>query len=361
MKKRSILVTGATGYIGRLLAHQLLGQGHKVTCMVRDQRKLDAELIRSTQVVEADVFDPQSLEKAMRGVEVAYYLIHSMGSKSGDFKNLDIEAAENFGKVAEKGRLQRIIYLGGLGSEDDDLSKHLQSRQDTGNYLRKYKTPVTEFRAGSIVGAGSLSFEMIRYLVERLPLLVCPRWVNGITQPIAVDDVLKYLTLCLETPESVGQTLEIGGKDKLSYLSMMQTYARVRGLKRFFINVPLLTPRLSALWLRFVTPLPSDIAKPIIRGIRAELFCRDERAKTMFDFQPTSYIEAVNKALTRDKKQLVKAGISHNILKSKEDKKRKMVVQIAEGAIIENWIRRSNKSANQLYESILNSGGENGW
>ena len=252
---KSILVTGASGYIGSRLIPTLIEKGYKIRCLVRDERKIsERSWFRKVEIFRGDVFETASLTKALEGVEVAYYLIHSM-SAGKDFHQQDLKAAGNFSDAAEKAGVKQMIYLGALGNPDSDLSDHLRSRQETGDKLRSSKVPVTEFRAAVIVGSGSLSFEIIRYLTERVPIMICPSWVYTRTQPIAVDDVIKYLATAAADQACFNQIIEIGGAEAITYREMMLGYARERGLKRLMIPVPVLTPRLSSYWVHFVTPV----------------------------------------------------------------------------------------------------------
>ena len=295
-----ILVSGATGYVGSRLIPRLVDSGHEVSCMVRDASRVDPRVAESTRNVVADVLQPESVAAAMQGIEVAYYLIHSMSASGGDFQERDRLAAHNFAVAGRQAGVNRIIYLGGLASETSQISAHLKSRQETGEALRRFGPPVTEFRAGIIVGNGSVSFELIRYLTERLPVMICPRWVITRTQPIAIDDVLDYLVAALQSPESTGQVIEIGGATIETYRSMMLTYARARRLRRWLLRVPVLTPRLSSYWLRLVTPLPTSIARPLIEGLRTEVVCRSTRGAELFPaIRPMSYDAAIEKTMTR--------------------------------------------------------------
>lgn len=294
-----ILITGATGYVGGQLLPRLVEAGHEVACMVRDVSRLDSSL-KGARIVEADALRPETLLPALQGIEVAYYLIHSMGGGQAGFEERDRQAAQNFASAATQAGVQRIIYLGGLSSQSSPVSLHLQSRQETGAVLRKFGPPVTEFRAGIIVGNGSMSFEIIRCLTERLPVMICPRWVMTRTQPIAIGDVLDYLAAALDAPGSIGQMVEIGGASIETYRSMMLTYAQIRGLKRWLLRVPVLTPRLSSYWLNLVTPFPAAITRPLIEGLKTEVVCTSDHAARLFpQIVPMGYRAAVELALSR--------------------------------------------------------------
>jgi uncharacterized protein YbjT (DUF2867 family) len=294
-----ILVSGATGYVGSRLVPRLLVEGHEVSCLVRRDSRVPLSFPEEVRLVRGDALQPETLAGAMQGIEVAYYLIHSMAA-TGDFKDNDRRAAQNFASAAKIAGVGRIVFLGALASESAEISSHLQSRHETGDTLRQYGPPVTEFRAGIIVGNGSVSFELIRYLTERLPVMICPRWVITRTQPIAIDDVLQYLVAAVETPASTGQVIEIGGASVETYRSMMLTYARARGLKRWLIRVPILTPRLSSYWLRLITPLPTSITRPLIEGLRTEVVCKSAKAAELFPgIRPEGYSKAIEKTLAR--------------------------------------------------------------
>jgi uncharacterized protein YbjT (DUF2867 family) len=293
-----ILVTGATGYIGGRLVPRLLEAGYRVRCLVRDAERLKGRAwTDKVDVVEGDALQPETLLPAMEGVSAAYYLIHSL-SDTDEFHERDMVVARNFAEAAKFANVKHIIYLGGLGDPEADLSEHLRSRQHTGDALREAGVPVTEFRAAIIVGSGSLSFEMIRYLTERLPIMICPRWVFTNIQPIAIDDVLKYMVSALSVPESAGRVIEIGGADVLTYGDMMLGYAKVRGLRRRLISVPVLTPRLSAHWVHWMTPVHAKVVYPLIEGLRNEVVVRDSAAQALFpEIRPVDYATAVRRAL----------------------------------------------------------------
>jgi uncharacterized protein YbjT (DUF2867 family) len=293
-----IAVTGSTGYIGGRLVPRLLAEGLDVVCLARNPGKLNGRSwSNEVEAVRADVFEPETLESALQGCDAAYYLVHSMGGP-GSFQDADRVAAHNFAEAAAAAGVGRIIYLGGLGDEDDRLSAHLGSRHEVGRALASGPVPVTELRAAVIIGSGSVSFEMLRYLTEVLPAMVTPSWVQTKCQPIAIRDVLAYLLAALDD-DLPGHTIyEIGGSEVLSYLEMMQAYARVAGLpRRFVVPVPVLTPRLSSLWIGLVTPLPVGVARPLVDSLKNEVIVRDDRAKQRFDIAPTPLDAAIERAL----------------------------------------------------------------
>jgi uncharacterized protein YbjT (DUF2867 family) len=293
-----VLVTGATGYVGGRLVPRLLDAGRRVRVLVRDPRRLQGrDWAEHVDVASGDVLRPDSLAAVLEGVGVAYYLVHSMAKGEG-FHERDLAAARAFGRAAATAGVGRIVYLGGLGDPAADLSRHLRSRQETGEALREAGVPVTEFRAAVVVGSGSISFEMIRYLTERLPVMVCPQWVYTRVQPIAVDDLLRYLVAALDVPQSAGRVVEIGGADVLTYGEMMLGYARARGLWRHLQPVPVLTPTLSSYWVHLVTPIPSVIARPLIEGLRNETIVREHGAHDLFPaIHPVGYDTAVRAAV----------------------------------------------------------------
>jgi uncharacterized protein YbjT (DUF2867 family) len=295
---RTVLVTGATGYVGGRLVPRLLAAGHQVRCLVRDASRLQGrDWLPHVDVVTGDVLAPSGLPEALAGVDVAYYLVHSLAAGSG-FHERDVVAARAFAAAAAAAGVSRIIYLGGLGDPEQDLSEHLRSRQATGDALREAGVPVTEFRAAVVVGSGSISFEMIRYLTERLPVMICPQWVYTRVQPIGVDDLLRYLVAALDVAGSAGRTVEIGGADVRTYGDMMLGYAEARGLRRRLQPVPVLTPVLSSYWVHLVTPIPSAIARPLIEGLRSEVVVRDDAARTLFpEIIPVDYLTAVRAAV----------------------------------------------------------------
>jgi uncharacterized protein YbjT (DUF2867 family) len=294
---RRILLTGASGYVGGRLLARLEERGLAVRCLARRPEFLARRVGPRTQVVAGDALRADTLPAAFAGVDTAYYLIHSMGNAGAAFEAEDRLAAENFGRAARAAGVRRIVYLGGLGDEHLELSPHLRSRHEVGRALRDSGVPVIEFRASIVIGSGSLSFEMIRALVERLPVMITPRWLRVIAQPIAIDDVLAYLEAALELETQESRIYEIGGAERVSYGELIQEYARQRGLRRLMIPVPVLTPRISSLWLGLVTPLFARVGRTLIESICHETVVQDDRARRDFGIEPVGAREAIERAL----------------------------------------------------------------
>jgi uncharacterized protein YbjT (DUF2867 family) len=358
---RSILVTGATGYIGGRLVPRLIELGFRVRCLVRDPSRLEGRPWQSAvEIVCGDVLQPDSLSVALRGVQAAYYLVHSLAGGE-DFHQRDVTAATNFAVAARDAAVERIIYLGGLAEAQPGLSEHLRSRHQTGEALRAGGVPVTEFRAGVIVGSGSVSFEIIRYLTERLPVMICPRWVYTRAQPIGIQDVLDYLIAALATPESIGRIIEIGGAEVVTYGEMMTIYAEVRELKRWMLPVPVLTPRLSSYWVDLVTPIPAAIARPLIEGLRNENVVHDTAAQKLFpQIRPVDYRTSVVRALAQLKAGAVETAWSDALATSQRDLP-PVILTTEEGMIIERRQRIVSASAENAYKIFTGLGGERGW
>lgn len=355
-----ILVTGATGYIGGRLVPRLLELGYTVRCMVRDRSRLKGRSWeKHVEIVEGDVLDYDSLPPVLEGVDVAYYLIHSLDADG--FAEKDKSAADHFGQAASLKEVKRIVYLGGLQPKSDKMSEHLASRLQTGNKLRQWNVPVTEFRAGAVIGSGSLSFEVVRYLSERLPFMITPRWVWTPTQPIAVRNVLQYLVLALTTPESKSEIIEIGGADVLAYGDMMQIYTEIRGLKRISFPVPFLSPSLSSHWVGLVTPLNSKIVRPLVEGLDNELIVRDDKAKKMFNVDLLSYEEAVHLALARFKEDSVETSWSDAVVSSMDEKMWTEPLVDKEGMIRERRHITVKAPVQVVFETVKSLGGDNGW
>lgn len=357
-----ILVTGVTGYVGGRLVPRLLQAGYIVRVLVRgNANRLNGFSWRDdVEIAVGDVFDPESLFAALEDIDYAYYLIHSMGGHDA-FDQRDKQAAENFAREASAAGVKRIVYLGGLGDPSENLSKHLRSRQETGDTLRQFDVPITEFRAGMIVGSGSLSFEMMRHLTERLPVMIAPKWVFTKTQPIAIRDILNYLITALEKPESANQIIEIGGADQLTYSDMMLTYARVRGLRRKMIPVPVLTPWLSSYWVHWMTPVPANISRPLIKGLRNELVVRDDSAQQFFpEIEPIDFETAVTLALARINEGDIETLWSDALSSSQGDIPPVYLTQ-EQGMLIERRQKTVSASPKAVYQVFTGLGGDKGW
>jgi uncharacterized protein YbjT (DUF2867 family) len=356
-----ILVTGSTGYIGGRLVPRLLELGYRVRCLVRDTARLQGRPWQNAvEIVAGDVLQLDSLAPAMQGVSAAYYLVHSLAGGL-DFHQRDLTAANNFGTAARAANIERIIFLGGLAEAAPGLSEHLRSRQQTGDALRAAGVPVTEFRAGVIVGSGSLSFEMIRYLTERVPVMICPRWVYTRTQPIGIREVLEYLATALAVPESSGSLVEIGGAEIVTYGEMMMVYAEVRGLKRWMAPIPVLTPRLSSYWVDLVTPIPAVIARPLIEGLRNESIVHDSSAQQLFPhIQPAGYRVTVERALARLEASNIETTWSDALSTSQGDVP-PVTLTTNEGMILEHRQCVVPASPADVYKTFIGIGGKRGW
>ena len=355
---RLILLTGATGYIGGRLLKVLEHQGHRVRCLARRPDFLRPKVSARTKIVAGDVLDPTSLGPALRGVSVAYYLVHSMGS-AGSFEENDRQSAWNFGAAAKAEGVELIIYLGALGNDGETLSPHLRSRQEVGQILRASGVPVLEFRASIVIGSGSLSFEMIRSLVERLPIMITPKWVSSPAQPIAIDDLLAYLTKALFLPVTASRIFEIGGEDQVSYAGIMRAYARQRGMCIRMIPVPVLTPFLSSLWLGLVTPLYARVGRKLIESIVHSTVVRDNSALETFDIRPVGVAEAVRKALAREDKQFAATRWS-DALSSAGDTHLFGAVQFGT-RLVDSRTAQVGRSPAVAFTPIQRIGGDSGW
>ncbi|MFC2172416.1 SDR family oxidoreductase [Acidobacteriota bacterium] len=313
--EKTILLTGATGYVGGRLLRVLEEKGTRVRCLARRPEFLKSRVSDTTQVAAGDVMDPSSLDPILEGVHTAYYMIHSMGS-THDFEDLDRQAAKHFAEVSRKSGVKKIIYLGGLGDSRGRLSPHLQSRQEVGEILRTSDAQVIEFRASIVIGSGSLSFEMIRALVERLPLMITPRWVNVQAQPIFITDLIEYLVAAMDQDFEGNRIYEIGGKDRVSYGDLMREYARQRGLRRLMIPVPVLTPNLSSLWLGLVTPIYARIGRKLVDSMRYETIVRDFQALRDFSLKPKGVREAIRQALRNEDREVAETRWSDAVSSS---------------------------------------------
>ena len=352
-----VLITGASGYVGGRLLKALESAGLPVRCLARRPEFLRPKVGRSTQVMAGDLLDRGSLGLAFSGVETAYYLVHSMATK--DFEQTDRLAAQNFADAARDAGVRKVVYLGGLGDSSSGLSPHLRSRQEVGEILRSCGTQVIEFRASVIIGSGSLSFEMVRALVERLPVMITPKWVNVPAQPLAIDDLLQYLLKARELPELESRIFEIGGPDRVSYADLMREYARQRGLRRWMIRVPVLTPRLSSLWLGLVTPVYARIGRKLIESIRNPTVVNDDAATKTFSFRPVGVSEAIEQALRNEDRELATTWWSDSLTSGAEPRKWGGVR--FGGRLIDSRTVQVNISPMAAFAPICRIGGKTGW
>jgi uncharacterized protein YbjT (DUF2867 family) len=302
-----VLILGATGFIGRRLVRALAEKKIKLRILARTSSKAKRIIPEGsdTEIVQGDLMNEQSLKNALKGIHSCYYLVHSMGGKSltknTEFAVKDKQAAENFKHAADSQTLKRVIYLGGLGEKGRDLSEHLQSRAKVADIISSGRAQATVLRAAIIIGAGGASYEMLRYLVERLPVMTCPKWINTRIQPIAVKNVIDYLVGCLMNSDTADKTFDIGGPEILTYKTMMHKYAEVRGIaKRLIIDIPLLTPTLSAYWVDLVTPIPSGVAHPLIEGMKNEVICLDNSIDKYIPINKISFEDAVKTAISEE-------------------------------------------------------------
>lgn len=356
-----ILVTGGTGYIGGRLIRPLLNQGYQLRVMTRNKSHLQGRSwVNEVAPVEGDVLERDSLISALEGIDVAFYLIHSMGD-TAEFVERDRIAAENFAQEAERAGVRQIIYLGGLGNTDGTLSKHLSSRQQVGDVLRANHPNVTEFRAAMVVGAGSLSFEMVRNLTERLPIMIAPKWLYTRSQPIAISDVIQYLMVAIDKADTFNQIIEIGGKDILNYHTMITNYAKARDLKRYLIPIPLLTPHLSSYWVHMVTPVSANIIRPLVQGLKNEMIVTNTLAHDLFpDVQPLSFDEALANALDELDAHRVETSWTDSMAATWDQDEPYTFVE-ERGMLIERRVRTVDTPPSDVYKAFTSLGGQTGW
>jgi uncharacterized protein YbjT (DUF2867 family) len=353
-----VLLTGATGYVGGCLLAELERRGIVVRCLARRPEKLAGRAGPQTEVMAGDATDPADLARACAGVDVAYWLVHSMES-GVDFERADRLAAERFAAASRDAGVRRIVYLGGLGADDDRLSAHLRSRHEVGAILRAGGHDVVEFRASIIIGAGSFSFDLVRTLVERLPVMICPAWLATPTQPIAIGDVVAYLSAALDLPPGGPRIFEIGGPDKVSYGAIMREYARQRGLTRLLIPVPVLTPRLSSLWLKLVTPRYSKVGRKLIDGLKNPTVVTNVAALREFAIQPRDLPTAVRDAMRNEDSDF--AGRRWADLADVEDLPHRYGGQTEGTRLVDHRHAVVAVSPDRAFAAIERIGGRHGW
>ncbi len=353
-----ILVTGATGYVGGRLVPRLEDRGFSVRAVARQPESLVGRVSANVEVVQGDVLDRESLDAALAGVDIAYYLVHSMGA-DGSFEDRDRTGASNFVAAAEAAGVRRIIYLGGLGRDKESLSAHLRSRHEVGRILGSTEVPLVEFRASVVIGSGSLSFELVRALVERLPFMVTPRWVGMLAQPIAIDDLLDYLVAAAELDPQPSVAYEIGGADVVSYAEIMREYALQRGINLRMLPVPVLTPYLSSLWLGLVTPLYARIGRKLIESISHSTVVVDPSARDSFPIEPVGIQEAIRRALYNEEKEFASTRWSDAVSSSGE---RRTWGDAAFGSrLLDSREAIVAAPAAEVFAVVEQIGGENGW
>lgn len=349
-----ILVIGASGYIGSHLVPRLVSDGHTVRAAARGIEVLRAREWEDVECVTADALEPKTMDAALEGIEVAYYLVHSMGGGAG-FARRDKQAAQNFRDAAARAGVQRIIYLGGIRPAGA-ASPHLASRLETGDVLRGGPVPVTELRAGLIVGAGSVGFEVIRDLVNHLPVMITPRWVESRTQAIALDDLLAYLEGVLDHPESSGGTYDVCGPEALVYRDLLAKYAKVAGRPFRALRVPFLTPRLSSLWLGLVTSVPISVARPLVEGLKTDLLGDDSAIRRFLPIPLMTYEESIKAALAREAAEPMPARWAEGALAF-----RGYNPDVSFYSKGERVTRGADVSAEALWEVVRSMGGKRGY
>ena len=356
-RRPRVLLTGATGYVGGRLLPRLEQRDLHVRCLARRPEFLESRVGPRTEIVEGDVLDSESLRSALAGVDVAYFLVHSMGD-DGDFERRERAGARNFAEACAESGVSRIVYLGGLGS-GDELSPHLKSRHEVGRILRESGVQTIEFRASIIIGSGSLSFEMIRSLVNRLPVMVTPRWVRARAQPIAIEDVIEYLLASLDVELEQSRIFEIGGADAVPYQEIMREYGNQRGLKRLMIPVPVLSPRLSSLWLGLVTPVFARVGRKLIDGVRNATVVEDDAAKHAFSIRPRGIREAIARALSNEDSEFARTRWS-DALSSGGETRSWGGVRFG-SRLIDSRVAELRADPQTAFGPIRRIGGETGW
>jgi uncharacterized protein YbjT (DUF2867 family) len=359
-----ILLTGATGYIGKRLLPVLLELGHEVVCCVRDKKRFPSEgiyLHPGISLLEVDFLKDIPSVESVKDIDVAYYLIHSMSSNMGDFEKLEAVSAENFIRLVQQTSAKQIIYLGGITNEEI-LSKHLASRKNVEDILSRGNIPLTTIKAGIIVGSGSASFEIIRDLVEKLPLMITPRWLDTKCQPIAIRNVLEFLSGVLLKPETFNQSYDIGGPDVLTYKEMLLQFAGVRGLKRYIYTVPVMTPRLSSYWLYFVTSTSYKLAVNLVHSMKVEVVANDNRLEKLLDIRPIAYKEAVKLAFQKIDQNNVVSSWKDSLVSSYAGNSLLEHINVpSNGCFTDKREKLISGNVDQVLDNIWSIGGERGW
>ncbi len=360
-----VLLTGSTGYIGRRLLPALVEGGHEVVCLVRDKRRFDWEdfsedFLRRVTVIEGDLNDTSTLDVIPGDIDAAYYLVHSMSSSTTDFTTMEATSALNFSEAVEKSGAKQIIYLSGIVN-DDDLSHHLLSRKNVEDILKSGKVPVTVLRAAIIVGSGSASFEIIRNLVEKLPVMVAPRWLSTRCQPISIRNVIEYLQGVLLVPQTFGKVYDIGGTEILTYREMLYKFAQKRNLKRWIITIPVLTPRLSSLWLVFITPSTYSLARNLVNSMKNEVICKDETIRELIPVRLMSYDEALTIAFQKISQRNVVSSWTDSLATTIDKNFLNNVIVPEFGVYTDKRTYEFSRPKEEVIENIWTIGGTRGW
>ncbi|WP_316849016.1 SDR family oxidoreductase [Pedobacter agri] len=358
-----ILLTGANGYIGTRLLPLLLEEGHQVVCMVRDERRFAAksDLSEEVEIISGDLLKADTLNEIPSDIDAAYYLVHSMSSSDSGFDDMERQSSENFSNAIKKTNCKQIIYLTGIAN-DEHLSKHLGSRLAVEEELKSSGIACTILRAAIIIGSGSASFEIIRDLTEKIPVMVAPKWVKTKCQPIGIRDVLGYLIGVLHNEKAFNQTFDIGGPDILTYKNMLLGYANERGLKRWIITVPVLTPRLSSLWLNLITPVPYSLAKSLVDSMKNEVVCKDDRIKSVVPRKCLTYAEALHLAFEKiDQNSIVsswKDALNRGYLQTDFMDQ----IKVPQNGTLQYKVKMPfERKAEEVFENIWSIGGSRGW
>lgn len=357
-----ILVTGANGYIGMRLLPQLVAAGHKVYCTVRDPKRLSVseKLLKKITIVTLDFLNPPEENPIPEDIDAAYYLIHSMSSDVGDFTEMEAQCALNFRTLIEGTQAKQTIYLSGI-INDKALSKHLASRKNVENLLKKSTVPATVIRAGIIVGSGSASFEIIRDLCEKLPFMITPKWVRTKSQPIAIRNVMEYLMGVLLHPQCLNESFDIGGSDILTYKEMLHRYAKNRGFHNWILIVPVMTPRLSSYWLNFVTSTTYTLAVSLVDSMRMEVVAKDQRLQNLLSIHPYSYDEAIQMAFKKIEQNSVVSSWKDSMVSGRLNKDLKGYIQVPKYGILKDAQKLEDINPDQTFKALWKIGGNQGW
>jgi uncharacterized protein YbjT (DUF2867 family) len=357
-----ILLTGANGYVGRRLLPELLSQGHQVICCVRDQNRLglDKATLSAITVWEVDFLDEINFDTLPTDIDVAYYLIHSMSSSTSDFDTMESTSAENFNIYMDEIGVKQVIYLSGIVN-DNHLSKHLQSRKNVEDILYQGNFKTTVLRAGIIVGSGSSSFEIIRDLCEKLPVMITPKWVLTKCQPIAIRDVIQYLIGVLLRDECFNQSFDIGGPNVITYKEMMLLYAKTRNVNLWIFTIPIMTPKLSSYWLYFVTSTSYKLAVNLVNSMKMEVVCKDNRLQKMLNIKPITYVDAIKLAFIKIEQNLVISSWKDSMVSGRFGHNFSEFVQIPKFGCLKDHQTRKVMDVERALENIWTIGGDRGW